>query len=159
DVGDSSLRARVNRLRETLAAGERRVRTMASGPVISTWDDELELARGLCTRLGVELVVDEASRLPSHHRALAGLVLREGITVAITLRSTVRVSVGLEIAPDDATVVRVVVHRSPGPAPDAPSRVLDAVDRVDGSIAVSDSDGTWALEARLPAAHSVRLVR
>ncbi|MGL5816438.1 MAG: histidine kinase [Phycicoccus sp.] len=159
DAGDQGLRARVTRLQGTLAAGERRVRTMASGPVISTWDDELQLASGLCLRLGIELVVDQAHRLPPHYRALTGLVLRECVTVAVALRSAVRVSARVDVAPDDATFVRVVVHRSSGPAPDTPSRVLDAVDRVDGSVTVSDVDTVWALEARLPAAHPVRLVR
>ncbi|MGL4743521.1 MAG: hypothetical protein ACRCXL_03920 [Dermatophilaceae bacterium] len=159
DADDPSLRARLSRLRETLAAGERRVRTMAAQPVISTWDDELELARGLCVRLGIELVVDQAHRLPSHHQALAGLVLRECVTVAVALRTAMRVYTRLHVAPDDATVVRVVVHRRLGPAPDTPGRVVDAVDRADGSVTVSDSHRAWALEACLPAAHPVRLVR
>ncbi|MGL5929618.1 MAG: histidine kinase [Dermatophilaceae bacterium] len=159
DAGDPAVLARVSRLRGTLAAGERRVRTMASGPVISTWDDELELASGLCARLGIELVVDEAHDPPSHHRALAGLVLRECVTVAITVRSAVRVSARLRITPDGDTMVRVVVDRTSGPVPGTPSRVLDAVDRVGGSVTVSESDGTWVLEAHLPTVPPARLLR
>ncbi|MGL4176039.1 MAG: histidine kinase [Dermatophilaceae bacterium] len=159
DGGDPRVRARVNRLQQTLTAGERRVRTMTSQPVISTWDDELELARGLCMRLGIEFVVDEAARLPSHHRPLAGLVLRECVTIAIAVRTAVRVSARLEVAPDDAHVVHVVIDRELGPAPETPLRVIDAVDRIGGAVSVSDSDNAWALEARLPTTRPTWLVR
>ncbi|MGL5866300.1 MAG: histidine kinase [Dermatophilaceae bacterium] len=159
-TGDPTLQVKVHRLRETLAAGERRVRALASQPVISTWDDELGLARALCARLGITLTVDERHPPPSHYRALAGLVLRECVTVAISLRATVHVDATVQVTPDDATVVRVVVTRAPGgPAVTPPTRVLEAVDQTNGSLTVSDGDHAWALEVCLPAAHPGRPFR
>lgn len=157
--GHPLLRARLQRLQNTLSAGQQRVRVVTSEPVATTWDDEVVISRSLCSRVGICFVVAEHDRLPVRHRALAGLVLREGVTAALRARRAVRVQAHLEPGPADTVVVRVVLDGPTYPPPEAPPRVVAAVAAAGGTVAVSAGSGRWSLDARLPRVPAARVLR
>lgn len=145
--------ARLARLQRTLSTGQERVRAVTSGPVISGWEEELDISRALCARVGIELSIREDAAVPAEHLHVAALALRESVTAALSHRRTGRVAVRLGVDDDGDSLVQVAHDGPCGPAePAAPGeRVSAAVGRAGGSITVTTEEGTWVLRARLPA--------
>lgn len=158
-VGDRQpeVLTRLTGLQGTLSTGQERLRALTSGPVISGWEDELDISRALCARVGIAFSLTEDAELPAAHLRVAALVLRESVSTALTQRRTRRVSVHLASTPDGRSEV-CVAHDGPVPCQqpaEVPARLVAEVERAGGEVSVAAADGAWTLVATLPAVPAV----
>ncbi|MFW5473090.1 sensor histidine kinase [Knoellia sp. CPCC 206450] len=145
--------ARLEQLSDTLTMGQERVRAVTSGPVISSWEDELAISRSLCARVGISFSLAVGGPLPTAHLHVAALVLREMVTAALTQSRSGRVEVRLHSGADGSSIVRVT-HDSAGRHVEQvvlPERLIQAVGRAGGRIQAVGEDGRWSVEATLAA--------
>lgn len=155
---DPEAARRLHRMHETISRGQVQLRTLTSGPAITTLEDELANARMLCDRVNVDLSVTVTEDPPARQDALVGTLVREHITRVLKhgLAATCALEIGRE---GDDTMLRVTTQdrqRSPQ-QPQGMGRLTRAVAAAGGTIDVqSPSSHTTAITCRLPIATGVR---
>lgn len=146
--------AELQRLQETLATGQQRIRAVTSGPAISSWNDEVAAARMLCQRIGIVLGVDVVNHPPAEHRALVGLAIRESVTNVLKHSRATRIDLTVQSG-DEATTIRVendgVIPVDHGAA--AQSRLKTSVEQANGTLTMGvTTSARYRVDISLPAA-------
>lgn len=82
-LADPRLRSELENLQAIIVAGEERVRSITAGNAIASWPDEVETARMLCNRVGIDLTVEVSGEPLQEHRPIIGLAIRDMVTAAL----------------------------------------------------------------------------
>ncbi|MDN5851476.1 MAG: histidine kinase [Actinomycetia bacterium] len=146
--------AELQRLQETLATGQQRIRSVTSGPAISSWREEVSAARMLCQRVGIVLEADVADDPPAQHRALVGLAIREGVTNVLKHSRATRIDLTVEdrdgdtaIGVENDGVLPVSRDRA------TQSRLKNAIELASGTLTMGvTAEGQYRVDISLPAA-------
>lgn len=158
--GEPELAAKLDRLHETLAAGQVQLRALTSGPVVSSLDGELATARTLCDRVSIDLSVQRDGDVPGPLDSLLGSIVRENITNVLKHSRASRCH--MEIRADEhAATVRITSDGAAAVDWDGAygeSRVARAVAAAGGeSSGVFSAEGDhFEFTARIPINASLR---
>lgn len=152
---DEGTKPLLERLHDTLSAGQVQLRALTNGPTIADLEGEFAGAKALCARVNIDLIIDLKRQPPGSLDALLGLVVRESITNVLkhSHASWCRITLDRDGDAVAVTITNNGVRKKVAGAPDAAvdSRLARAVVAAGGTIrqGALESD-TYESAIRIP---------
>ncbi len=146
-------RAELQELQNVLATGQQRIRSVTSGPAITSWREELSAARMLCRRVGILLDADVAHDPSPEHRVLVGLAIRESVTNVLKHSRATRIDLAVKTRHGD-TVISVENDGVVPVALDGEERspLKNAIELANGTLTMGvTADNHYRVDISLPA--------
>lgn len=132
---DPDSAGRLMRLHETISRGQAQLRSLTSGPAITTLGDELEGARTLCERVKVDFEVFVDDEPPAELDTAFGVLVREAVTHVLQHQRATTCTLRITRHDSDAVLSVVTTHTPTSAARDAhDERLRQAVDVIGGEF-------------------------